>query len=138
MHEKRRFRPFLGQKSAILAKFGAFLLLFGCSASAQGAQNSLQPLPTTGIRQPTNRSLDQSEQASSEYQINLRNTFVGFMPYTQDVLLSLGYIWCESLINGRHLTNLLDDARNVIQDQNEYELTQAIIVTASLDLCPEK
>lgn len=128
--------PILTEKRLKMKKIAPFLLLMGCSATAQNTPDDLAPLPTTGITPVSVPYADRSDSAMERYIENLNKNYNGPLPYNNEVLIEMGYYWCSLLLEGKNTAEVSDIMEQNARTEEEIDLNRAIIVNAYLDLCP--
>jgi hypothetical protein len=118
----------------------SILVLAGCSSGAIGGDETLAPLPTTGV--PIIDTIPNTDKPFTEEQTSFLDDVYFFYgatpPMSDDEVVQMGELWCQLMTDGMTADDVISRINEGSSDNDDAKLHYSIVQAGGENLCKDQ
>jgi hypothetical protein len=118
----------------------SILVLAGCSSGAIGGDETLAPLPTTGV--PIIDTIPNTDKPFTEEQTSFLDDvyfFYGATPLmSDDEVVQMGELWCQLMTDGMTADDVISRINGGASDNDDAKLHYSMVMSGGENLCKDQ
>jgi hypothetical protein len=118
----------------------SILVLAGCSSGAIGGDETLAPLPTTGV--PIIDTIPNTDKPFTEEQTSFLDDVYFFYgatpPMSDDEVVQMGELWCQLMTDGMTADDVISRINGGASDNDDAKLHYSMVMSGGENLCKDQ
>ncbi len=118
----------------------SILVLAGCSSGAIGGDETLAPLPTTGV--PIIDTIPNTDKPFTEEQTSFLDDVYFFYgatpPMSDDEVVQMGELWCQLMTDGMTADDVIGRINGGASDNDDAKLHYSMVMSGGENLCKDQ
>jgi len=118
----------------------SILVLAGCSSGAIGGDETLAPLPTTGV--PIIDTIPNTDKPFTEEQTSFLDDVYFFYgatpPMPDDEVVQMGELWCQLMTDGMTADDVIGRINGGASDNDDAKLHYSMVMSGGENLCKDQ
>jgi hypothetical protein len=118
----------------------SILVLAGCSSGAIGGDETLAPLPTTGVT--IIDTIPNTDKPFTEEQISFLDDVYFFYgatpPMSDDEVVQIGELWCQLMTDGMTADDVISRINEGASDNDDAKLHYSMVMSGGENLCKDQ
>jgi folate-dependent tRNA-U54 methylase TrmFO/GidA len=118
----------------------SILVLAGCSSGAIGGDETLAPLPTTGV--PIIDTIPTTDKQFTEEQTSFLDDVYFFYgatpPMSDDEVVQMGELWCQLMTDGMTADDVISRINGGASDNDDAKLHYSMVMSGGENLCKDQ
>ena len=118
----------------------SILVLAGCSSGAIGGDETLAPLPTTGV--PIIDTIPTTDKPFTEEQTSFLDDVYFFYgatpPMSDDEVVQIGELWCQLMTDGMTADDVISRINEGASDNDDAKLHYSMVMSGGENLCKDQ